>query len=98
VSVQVFVYVVVAAAAALAFWILARFARFGPRTLVWAGVHVVLAYVLLRLTPVFMGLIGAADDVVRTYVAVFGLVLPMFVYVFVSGGWVTRVAMGMLRR
>ena len=32
-----------------------------------------------------------------TYLQVFGVALPLLVYAFLSGGWVTRVALGMLR-
>ena len=92
-----FSYLLAAGAAALALWILVRFAGFGPRSLFWAGVHAVVAYALLRLVPVVVGTIGTGDVVALRYVAVFGVVLPMFVYGFLSGGWVTRAAVGRLR-
>jgi hypothetical protein len=96
VSVQAFFYVLVTGAALLAMWILVRYAGFGPRSLFWAGAHAVVAYVLLRLVPVVLGTIGTGEVVAR-YAAVFGVVLPMFVYGFLSGGWVTRAAVGHLR-
>jgi hypothetical protein len=97
VSVQAYSYVLVVGAALLALWILVRYAGFGPRSLVWAGVHAVLAYALLRVVPSVLGAIGTSDVALR-YVTVFGVVLPMFVYGFLSGGWVTRAAVGQLRR
>lgn len=96
-SVQAFVYVLVTCAALLALWILVRYAGFGPRSLFWAGAHAVVAYVLLRLVPVVLGTIGTSDVVALRYAAVFGVALPMFVYGFLSGGWVTRAAVGHLR-
>jgi VIT1/CCC1 family predicted Fe2+/Mn2+ transporter len=30
-------------------------------------------------------------------VCAFGVALPLFVYAFLSGGWVTRLSMGLLR-
>jgi len=98
VSVQLFLYALVAGSAAIALWILARYAAFGPRSLFWAGVHVVVAYVLLRLVPFVIGTIGSSDTLGLRYGAVFGVALPMFVYAFLSGGWVTRAAAGLLRR
>jgi hypothetical protein len=89
---------VVAGSAAIALWILVRFTGFGPRSLFWAGVHAVVAFALLRLAPFVLGTIGASDAVAYRYAAVFGVALPLFVYGFLSGGWVTRVAMGLLRR
>jgi hypothetical protein len=97
VSVQAFLYVVLAGAAAIAMWILARYTGFGPRSLFWAGVHAVVAYVLIRLAPFVLGRV-ATGGVAYRYAAVFGLILPMFVYALLSGGWVTRAALGSLRR
>ena len=97
-SAQLFFYALVTGAAAIALWILARYAAFGPRSLFWAGAHVVVAYVLLRLVPFVLGTIGSSDTVALRYGAVFGVALPMFVYAFLSGGWVTRAAAGLLRR
>jgi hypothetical protein len=85
-------------AALLALWIIARFADFGPRTVVWAIVHVVVAYALLRLVPIAIHATTSSSIPAARYVTVFGLALPLFVYAFLSGGWVARVAMGMLRR
>jgi hypothetical protein len=96
VSAQAFTWALAAGSAGIALWILARWASFGPKSLVWAGVNVVAAYALLRFVPVLIG--AAGDDVALRYAAVFGLALPMFVYVFLSGGWVTRAAVGLLRR
>jgi hypothetical protein len=97
VSVQAFTYVLLVGAAALALWIVVRFTRFGPQSLLWAGVHVVISYSLLRLTPVFVGAIEG-DGMARRIGVVLGVALPLFVYTFLSGAWVTRAAMGLLRR
>lgn len=97
-AVQAFVYALAAGAAAIAAWIFARYTRFGPRSLFWAAVHAVVAYCLLRLAPVLLRAIDEGDVVVYRFVAVFGVALPMFVYGFLSGAWVTRAAVGLLRR
>jgi hypothetical protein len=94
---QAFVLALTCGAALLALWILARFANFGPRSLVWALVHVILACMLLRLVPSTLLSASSSSIPVARYLGVFGVALPLFVYAFLSGGWVTRLAIGLLR-
>jgi hypothetical protein len=97
-SVHAFVLVLTCGAALLALWIIARFTDFGPRSVQSALVHVVAAFCLLTfLLPVALHVIGASGIPAVAYVKLFGVALPLFVYAFLSGGWVARVAMGMLR-
>jgi hypothetical protein len=97
-TVQAFFFALATGAAVLALWILVRFTGFGPRSLIWAGVNAVAAYTLLRVAPSIVHAINASETPVRQFVAVFAFALPMFVYGFLSGGWVTRAALGHLRR
>jgi hypothetical protein len=98
VSAEAFTLVLVCCAASLALWIIARFTDFGPRSIGRAIVHVVVAVVLLKmLLPPVINAVGATDIPGATYVQVFGVALPLLVYAFLSGGWVTRVALGQLR-
>jgi hypothetical protein len=97
VSGQEFAIVLMVGAAVLALWILWRYASFGPKTLFWALAHVVLACVLLRLLPLAFPSPDGAATSMRLYVEVFALALPALVYAFLSGGWVTRIAMRHLR-
>jgi len=87
-GVHAFVLVLTRGAALLALWILARFVDFGPRSIFWVAVHVGTAIVLLRLVPYPVGAISSSTIPAARYVAVFGFALPMFVYAFLSGGWV----------
>jgi hypothetical protein len=96
-SVHIFVLALLAASAALALWILARYANFGPRSLVWAIVHVVAAMALLEFVSVPLGLVNSSGVPAARFVCAFGVALPLFVYAFLSGGWVTRLSMGLLR-
>jgi hypothetical protein len=84
------------AAAVLALWILWRYAGFGPRTIFWSLAHVIVACIVLRLFPLVF-----PDDPTEVstiaYVEVFAIALPALVYAFLSGGWLTRVAVGLLR-
>jgi hypothetical protein len=85
-------------AALLALWIIARYTNFGPRSVGWAVVHVVIACVVLRLLPFALDAIRASGIPAVAYVELFGLALPLFVYAFLSGGWVGRAALDLLRR
>jgi hypothetical protein len=96
-SSQAFTAALVTGAALLALWIMARHAGFGPRSLIWAAIHVIVAIVLLRLVPAELAAIRAIHLPALAYVQVFGVALPLLVYGFLSGGWVTRIALGLLR-
>lgn len=89
--------VLLGASAALALWILARYSNFGPRSLVWAIVHVVAAMVLLQFVSVPLGLVNSSGVPAARFLCAFGVALPLFVYAFLSGGWVTKLSMGLLR-
>ena len=97
-SIQVFVIALVSGSAALAFWILARHTSFGPKTIFWAIANVLLAMLLLRLVSVPLDAINSSSLPAVRFLDVFGVALPLFVYAFLSGGWIGRVALGMLRR
>lgn len=97
-SAHAFVLLLTCGAGLLALWIIARFTNFGPRSVGWAAAHVVAALVLLTvLLPPAIDAIGASGIPAATYVQVFGVALPFFVYAFLSGGWVTRAAIDLLR-
>src|SRR5213080_561694 len=87
-----------AGSALLAFWIVWRYAGFGPKSVLWAVVHVVFAYGALRAVPFAVDRIGTSGPTTIEYVEIFGIALPALVYAFLSGGWVARVALGLLRR
>jgi hypothetical protein len=99
VSVHVFVLVLTCGAALLALWIMARYTNLGPRSFVWAVVHVVIACVVLRLLlPFALDGLRASGIPAVAYVEVFGVALPLFVYAFLTGGWAGRAALSLLRR
>ena len=85
-------------AALLALWIMARYTNFGPRSVGWAIAHVVVACIVLRLLPFALDAIRGIGVPGVAYVELFGVALPLFVYAFLSGGWVGRAALGLLRR
>lgn len=83
---------------ALAFWILWRYSRFGPRTIFWAVINAVIACLLLRAVPLALTHLAASGKRGIEYVEIFAVALPVLVYGFLTGGWVARVALGLLRR
>jgi hypothetical protein len=97
VSSDAFLFVLVAGAGIIAFWVLVRHEGFGPRTLFWAIVHTVVACLALRLVPYALNTVASTGLPATRYVQVFGVALPLLVYGFLSGGWVTRIALGLLR-
>jgi hypothetical protein len=97
-GIHAFVLALVCGAALLALWIIARFTNFGPRSVIWAIVHVVAACVLLRVVRFPLAAIGGSGIPAAAYVQLFGVALPLFVYGFLSGGWVGRAALGSLDR
>ena len=84
-------------AAVLALWILWRYAGFGPRSIFWSLAHVIIACIVLRLLPLAFPEPDPTQVSAIAYVEVFALALPALIYAFLSGGWLTRVAVGMLR-
>jgi hypothetical protein len=98
VNAQTFGLALIVGSALLAFWILWRHAGFGPRSILWAAAHACVACVLLRSVPYAFNRIGTDGTSTIVYIEIFGIALPTLVYGFLSGGWVTRVALGLLRR
>jgi len=98
VGVDGFLLALTCGAALLALWILARYTGFGPHSVGWAIVHVVIACVVLKLLPYALEAIRASGIPAVAYVEVFGVALPLLVYAFLTGGWVGRAALGLLRR
>jgi hypothetical protein len=97
VPLQTFMLLLVVGAAVLALWIIARFTGFGPRSLAATIVHVVIACVLLRLVQFPMAAVNGSGLPGTAYLDLFAVALPLLVYAFLAGGWVTRAAIGLLR-
>src|SRR4051794_17090629 len=97
-SAQSFGLALMVASALLAFWILWRYAGFGPKSILWAAVNVIVAYAALRTVPFAIDRIGTSGPTRVEYVEIFGIALPALVYAFLSGGWMARLAVGLLRR
>jgi len=98
VSPEIFAVTLAVGAALLALWTIVRFSGFGPTTVIWAIANVIAACVLLQvLLPTAMDMIGASGLPAALYLSVFGVALPLLIYAFLSGGWMLKVAVGLLR-
>jgi hypothetical protein len=98
VSPETFAVTLAVGAALLALWTMLRFTGFGPKTVIWAIVNVIAACALLHvLLPTALDAIGASGLPAATWVSVFGVALPLLIYAFLSGGWMLKVAVGLLR-
>lgn len=86
-----FTMTLVLSAFLLAIWSDARFEHLRPASTGWRIAHVAVACVLLNLVSVAAGgVITDSAGVARQLVGVLALLLPVFVYTFVSGLWLLR--------
>jgi heme O synthase-like polyprenyltransferase len=86
-----FVLALVLGAFMLAMWCDARLDRLRPSTLKWRVAHVAVACVALQLAAVGAGLLGPdGAGMLQHLVGVFAVLLPAFVYIFVSTLWLLR--------
>jgi hypothetical protein len=83
--------------AALAFWILLRFPRFGPRTLLGSGAAVLAALVLTAVVPAGVRALVSAGGRTGAFAALLGLVLPTLAAIFWSAACLMRVIAEALR-
>ena len=87
---DVFIACLVLGAAMLAFWVLVRFERFGPRSLVGAVCGWVASGALIFAIPACVSGIIAVGFPEPRLLIIFGLVLPIFTYFFLAGAWFMR--------
>lgn len=94
-TIPLLVHAVAAGAALLALWLYARLGQRQPQSLKAIGFHLAAAFVLLGLAPSAIGTVGG-DSFSRaeTVGALFGVLLPALVYVFLTALWL----LGVLQR
>ena len=85
-STELFLVVLVVGAALLALWVYARFPKLSPEGLPRTLLHLVAAYAVLQLVP------AATATVSGRLQAVFLIVLPGFIYIFLAAIWTLRLA------
>jgi ABC-type uncharacterized transport system permease subunit len=85
-----FVLSLVLGAAALAFWLGARFPALGPKTLGNCVLHLLCGFAAIRAIPGLTNALTALTPGTARFVAPFVIALPLFTYAFLTGLWVTR--------
>ena len=79
----------------IAFWIDARFPSLAPKSLGRALLHLFAAMASGNvLVP--LAFAAVADDPTRMFAGVFGVALPVLVYLFLAGIWLIKCGQGML--
>ena len=85
-----FVLALVVGAAALAFWLGARFPALGPKTLRSGVLHLLCGFACVRAIPGLTNALIALSPTAARLIAPFVIALPLFTYAFLTGLWVTR--------
>ena len=95
--VGVFSVLFVAAAAALAVWIVVRFPERAPTEFRPAIIHFVISMVgMYVISPVIQHDLASLPQPLLLYLSVFGVLLPALVYRMVATIWLLRLATGSL--
>jgi hypothetical protein len=82
--------------ASLAFWVLVRFPRFGPRTIMGATAAVIAAFTIAAVVPSLLQASIAAGSRTGGLAALVGLVLPTLAAIFWSFACLLRAFCGLL--
>jgi hypothetical protein len=85
-----FVLVLVGASAVLAFWLGARFPGLGPTSFSFAVLHLLCGFAGVRAISGLTNAAVAFSPNVARFLAPFGIALPLFIYAFLTGFWLTR--------
>jgi len=92
-SVEIFLIALGVGAALIAFWIVARFPDRGPQDFKAAIVHVFAALAIGWFSPAAFGYVISFGKV-AAMPAIFGILLPVLVYSFLSVAWFLKLAHG----
>ena len=97
-TVGIFSFLFIAAAAVVAIWIVVRYPGRAPtefrRALIHFGVSMVGMYVIL---PILQHDLASMPQPLQLYLSLFGVLLPALIYRFVATIWLLRLVSGSLR-
>jgi hypothetical protein len=97
VTVETFSVLFVAAAAALAIWIVVRFPERAPTEFLRAMIHFGVSMAgLYLLVPILDSALDVVAQPYQAHLSLFAVLLPAFVYRLVSVIWILRLAQGSL--
>ena len=85
-----------AGGAGLAFWVLIRFPRLGPKSIRGSTAAVIAAFAVAAIVPSLLSAAIGAGDRAGAFVALLGLVLPTLAGIFWSAACLLRAFCGLL--
>jgi len=88
----VYLYMELISAAALALWVITRWPRLGPKSIVAAAAAVVVALAVGNFASA--GVAAAVTLPFGIYAALLGCILPVFFLIFLATGWLVRSLLG----
>jgi hypothetical protein len=97
-SFQVFAFALVVGAALLAVWVHCRRVARTPVDVSRIALHAAAGFGAVTAAPSLMAVLGAADSPARAMLALFALVLPAFVYCFLTWIWLLKLLQRLVSR
>jgi hypothetical protein len=94
ISLSAFLHVELVAAAVLALWVVARYPKFGPKSLRSATAVAVIALLVMQIASFGVGPMIRLPH--GMFAALFGCTLPSFFAAFLAAAWLMRVLAGAL--
>jgi hypothetical protein len=88
ISLTAYLYLEAVSAAVLALWVIARWPRLGPKSIVTAVTLVLVALMVGNIAPA--GIAAVITLPGGVYAALFGFVLPVLLLIFLASGWLIR--------
>ena len=88
---ETFLLALGAGAAFLAFWLVARFPDRAPANFRVAMIHVMASFGIGWVAPTAFG-VAISFGRTAAFVAIFGILLPVLVYAFLSAAWFLKLA------
>ena len=95
-SYQLFGFALVLGAALLAVWAHVRRGARAPQEFSRIALHAAAGFGAVAAAPPLMALLGTADSPARAMLALFALVLPAFVYSFLTWIWLLKLLQRLL--
>jgi hypothetical protein len=92
-SADAFIICMVLGGALLAGWVLVRFERLGPSSIIWAVCWWAASAALIVSIPALVHGVLVSGLPQTSLIVVFGVGLPIFTYFFLAGAWFMRTLM-----
>jgi hypothetical protein len=97
-SYDFFAFALVLGAALLALWVHCRRVERTPQDISRIALHTAAGFGAVTAAPLLMKVVGSADSPARALLSLFALVLPAFVYSFLTWIWLIKLLQRLLHR